>query len=226
MKGCRAFACGAPECAHGWLAHPFYRKDAFRVMSEITVDHPPNWDDLVAEGRKIEAGRNAAHWAHGDLAREVETEYGAKSLERFAADIDLAYNSLRTYRYVAARWENDTRVSNVSWAVHREFAALDDRHELIRSRPTWTTAEARDLVKQRRAVVAEVVAYVDQARNAITAARKVILDVGLDDAKRDQLRIPLRRLDEEVDALNTQVFPGGGGDDGENAEIRDIGEAA
>jgi hypothetical protein len=105
------------------------------------------WEQLVADGRRAISKRN---WLLGDLALEVETGYGKGSLKRYADEIEINYESLKNYRWVAAHWEKVTRVTNVPWAVHRELATLDDRHEVIKITRGWTVASAREYVERQR----------------------------------------------------------------------------
>lgn len=163
------------------------------------------WQELVDEGRRIESGRN---WALGDLALEVQTAYGEQTLERFADEVGVPYESLRDYRFVASRYESALRNAHLAWSVYKTFAPLDDRHDVIGSRPQWTVAAARDFVAHRKSVVREVTEHVDRARLAIADAIRVVTDVGLDAAKREELRPKLQQLADEVGALLTNVFAG------------------
>jgi hypothetical protein len=117
----------------------------------------------------VEAGREARHqadnlqWTEGDLALQVEAlpaderprdpETGefvadeAKTLQRYANDIDIPYNTVRLYRHVAGAWPIDTRVSGVAWGAHHALASQDDRFALIH--PTITVREAEKIVRDR-----------------------------------------------------------------------------
>jgi hypothetical protein len=114
------------------------------------------WDELVAEGRELAAAANGQQWRIGDLALEVAEmrPHGGvpadveTRLNRFSNEIGVPFNTLRDYRRVAARWPEDTRVSSVSFFVHRAFAGLDDRFDLILLR-RWTMRSALEHVAGR-----------------------------------------------------------------------------
>jgi hypothetical protein len=104
-----------------------------------------SWDELVEAGLMTISNHQ---WKLGDLAREVETNYGENSLAKYATALNMEYNTLRRYRDVAKAFpESATRVAD--WSVCRELAAQSDRVELVASKQ-WTVAEARGLVNQRK----------------------------------------------------------------------------
>lgn len=159
------------------------------------------YEQIVAEAQGVESGRN---WRLGDLALEVETSYGDNTLERFATDIGVEYESLRQYRYVASRYENGIRIPNLSWRVHQVFAALDDRAELVASR-RWTVSEARDHVSRRRNVVSDVRPFIDAASHQVDEARRFLADVRCDAAARVELLRELAVLEHRVSQLRTDI---------------------
>ena len=59
-----------------------------------------------------------------------------------AKDIPKEYETLRDYRYVASRYENEDRSSKVSWTIHKVLSGQEDRLELIQERK-WTVRDAR-----------------------------------------------------------------------------------
>lgn len=161
-----------------------------------------DWQELVSEGRRIESGRN---WALGDLALEVQTSYGENTLERFADEIGVSFDSLKQYRFVAARYENGRRLPHLNWSVHQAFAALDDRHDVLASRPVWTVAAARDFVAHRKSVVPELTSLLDKARGTVEEVRRLLADVGVNAAQRHELNQPLRLLVDSLGSLTAQL---------------------
>lgn len=101
-----------------------------------------SWEELVAEGRRLVQEETDLKWSLGDLALRVTKSYGDDSLGKWANAIGIGLSSAQEYRRVASAWEKSTRVENVAWSVHREFASRDDRVELIESRDNWTYREA------------------------------------------------------------------------------------
>lgn len=74
----------------------------------------------------------------------------ADSLRLFAEQIGLSVHTVRTYRWVAARWPKDQRQEGVSFEVHRILASAPDAYELIQHRrPTSGRAAASGAGTQR-----------------------------------------------------------------------------
>lgn len=101
------------------------------------------WQELVQQGIIRDGGRN---WYLGDAALEIAPmgENGAHNgsqdnLRQYADEIGVNYDSLRTYRDVAAAWPPPNRVGGTPWKVHEQ---LKSRKELIRSGMTVTQAAA------------------------------------------------------------------------------------
>lgn len=99
---------------------------------------------LVAQGRDLVEQQTRCQFALGDAALEIEPlqpRGGAHSdpkaelltvseaLEVFAEDVGIPYNTIRTYRWVSARWPAPHRQPRVSHYVHRIFAGVHDDEE-------------------------------------------------------------------------------------------------
>lgn len=100
------------------------------------------WNELVREGIIRDGNRN---WFLGDAALEIapmrdHTGPGngeLKNLRQYADELGIEYNSLMSYRQVAATWPINNRVSNTSWKVHQQLAS---RKDLIK--PEMTVSQA------------------------------------------------------------------------------------
>jgi hypothetical protein len=117
-------------------------------------------NDDVRRGRELVAEESSSRWDLGDLALKVAPmgAHGGKrdgddtakaTLNRFATEIGIAYETLDAYRQVADNWSSGRRV-DLPWSVHRAFASLEDREAVIRSRERWTAREAGEFVRSRR----------------------------------------------------------------------------
>lgn len=99
-------------------------------MSEVVVTvEAANWPLLVEEGIAARDRKDGAQWWLGDLALKVDTteSYGERRLERYASEIGVEYESLKSYRRVAAAYEEGARAPHLSYRHHHELAAREDR---------------------------------------------------------------------------------------------------
>jgi hypothetical protein len=105
----------------------------------------PKYRDLV------ERGKSAAKslWTLGDLARQVETEYGAESLARYAEDVGVPYETLKAARTTARAWP-DEKGRRLSFSASQAMNALPNRFKIAEKRPGLTMAQARELATAYR----------------------------------------------------------------------------
>lgn len=124
-----------------------------------------SYEGLVEAGRAARERIDNVQWIEGDLALQVEALPGderprdpetgefiedqAKTLKRYAQDVDIGYATLKEYRRVAEAWPTTSRLVVVSWGAHQALAGQDDRFDLIRD--GMTRAAARDVVRKRSA---------------------------------------------------------------------------
>ncbi|WP_372411758.1 DUF6192 family protein [Streptomyces luteireticuli] len=107
------------------------------------------FEALVDRSVELVRVMSGCQFALGDIALEIaplrshggdmtlgEDELGVEgSLREFAQAIGLSFHTVRTYRWVAARWPQDQRQEGVSFEVHRILASAPDAYELIKSPP-------------------------------------------------------------------------------------------
>lgn len=181
------------------------------VVTENKIAVQPGterWNKLVSTAVAKDADRN---WFLGDAALEISpmgergTDNGSgANLRQYATEIGIEFNSLRTYRDVAAAWPIPTRVGIVevdgkpvatSWKVHQMLAG---RQELIRPGMTVTQAHVAmgQSIAGRTGPNSTPVERAQQARGALA-----------DPAVREELRrINTARLFE----LEAQAIANGG----------------
>ncbi|MBT2385888.1 DUF6192 family protein [Streptomyces sp. ISL-11] len=119
-------------------------------MSEVIGSVPcERFEALVDWSVELVRVMSGCQFALGDIAPEIaplrshggnmkpeEDELGVKgTLREFAEAIGLSFHTVRTYRWVAARWPKDQRQEGVSFEVHRILASVPDAYELIKSPP-------------------------------------------------------------------------------------------
>jgi hypothetical protein len=114
-----------------------------------------NFDDAVAEGKAIitkieEAERGQLRL--GELADQLETQYGDRTLAKYAEALDIAPCTLKRYRDVYRAWKGKISApGRVSYAVLRELApnASDPEcQEAIRDNLNMTKRAALDLKRK------------------------------------------------------------------------------
>lgn len=106
-------------------------------FTEISLDIEPgmkfeHWERLM---RSLERAEQGIQWYIGDALCYGEREYG----EKYAQVLDahkktgIPIDTLRNYQWVADRVKPVTRVTTLSWAVHREVAPLteDKQREIL-----------------------------------------------------------------------------------------------
>ncbi len=117
------------------------------------------FDDLVDQSVRLVRVMTGCQFTLADIALEIaplrthggnmslgeEDQPGVDGLLRlFAEAIGLSFHTVRTYRWVAARWPKDQRQDGVSFEVHRILASAPDAYELIQHPPVdERTGESR-----------------------------------------------------------------------------------
>jgi hypothetical protein len=115
-------------------------------------------DAAIAEGKEILANVRVAerrYYRLGQLAAGVETQYGKKTLTRFAAKLDISACTLERYRDVYNRWDGaDPPIpapERFSYAVLKELATHGDKPKIIREYEHLTKRKAHALMREYRA---------------------------------------------------------------------------
>ncbi|MGW1365265.1 DUF6192 family protein [Streptomyces chartreusis] len=120
-------------------------------MAEAVGSVPcERFDEMVDQSVELVRVMTGCQFMLGDIALEIaplrthggnmalgqDAELGVEgSLRVFAEAIGLSFHTVRTYRWVAARWPKDQRQEGVSFEVHRILASVPDAYELIRHPP-------------------------------------------------------------------------------------------
>ena len=107
-----------------------------------------SWEDLVLAGVDARRQHDTTQWDLGDLALLVEVKFGDHSLERYAGDIGVEYDTLKDYRMVARAFELGVRTPNLTWWHHRRVAGREDRLSWLKQAAEhgWSTRKLQDEV--------------------------------------------------------------------------------
>lgn len=123
-------------------------------VSETALQLPSklSFDEWEGVGRTLGQIEKAVQWWIGDWLNYGERVYG----ERYAQAMDvtgLEYNTLATYAWVAREVETSRRREHLSFAHHREVAALEPPKQeswLMEAEDSeWSRNRLRDEIKGR-----------------------------------------------------------------------------
>jgi hypothetical protein len=101
------------------------------------------YDAAVAEARQIIATAESGRMRLGELAAQVETNYGESSLKAFAKDIGMALCTLQRSRSIWRAWAEISATPPKLYSVAQELQAHPDRAQIITDNPNITVREAR-----------------------------------------------------------------------------------
>jgi len=110
----------------------------------IIVKGDPTSEEYDEAFRRLSMIESATAWWYGDLANAREKKYG--SLRELAEKLEINYNSLHSYQYVATAYPTlDIRISSVSFVHHQVAAPLEDRLEWLQRAADegWTTKQLK-----------------------------------------------------------------------------------
>jgi hypothetical protein len=146
-----------------------------------------SFDAAVDEGKRILAKIDEAERGQlrlGELADKLETQYGDRTLAKYAEALDIAPCTLKRYRDVYRAWKGKISApGRVSYAVLRELAPNADNpecQEFIRANPDITKRKAHDLkrkLKGTEEVKAQETKEEAEAAEALRETKKWFSDV-------------------------------------------------
>ena len=118
---------------------------------EAAVRPKIDWNDAVHEGKAIvelDKANQLNQLRLGELADEVEAEYGKKKLAEFAQAIGVAACTLKRRRTTYRAWKGAAPPR--LYSVAQDLAAHPDRAEIVAENPNITTREARQKAKAHK----------------------------------------------------------------------------
>jgi hypothetical protein len=128
-----------------------------------------SWDDAVEEGKRLVASLESDQMRLGQIADELEPEYGESTLARYAQAIGTNVNTLQNYRSVYRTWHQDLSVKSVpKFSVAKALVSHPDRVKIVEERPDITEREAKEEAKKLKAEQATYETYTDQSIHKLT----------------------------------------------------------
>jgi hypothetical protein len=124
------------------------RADEFRAkLDELERQNiSSNYEQYVAQGLQARKNLHASQWVLGALARNVEIEYGKRTLQKYAKDIGVEYGTLRNYRATFEAWLNAAgRPEN--FAIATALNSHPDRYQVVARFPKLTFRQAREIMR-------------------------------------------------------------------------------
>jgi hypothetical protein len=88
------------------------------------------YDDLLIRGRSLQRMVSSHQIEIGELADQVDTQYGQETLLQYAADIGIDYATLKNYRTTYRSWKNEPRRPK-SYSVARILNRYPHKQELL-----------------------------------------------------------------------------------------------
>ena len=114
----------------------------------LTVIGKPTEEEYEEAFRRLSYIDSAIAWWWGDLANARERHYG--SLKELAEKLEIDYESLRKYQYIAGRYEMWNRFHNLSFKHHMIAAPLEDRYEWLQKAKgnKWSTRQLQAEIRK------------------------------------------------------------------------------
>jgi hypothetical protein len=97
-----------------------------------------DWDALVEEGKRLLGD----YWRLGDLACQVQKDYGKNSIAQYAENIGENLFTLMGWRTTALAWP-DKKTRPRKFSLGRSLNAHPHRVEIVMQNPNMTASEAR-----------------------------------------------------------------------------------
>lgn len=93
-------------------------------------DRAFTWDEAVTRATILHSYVESSQLKLGKLASLVNTRYGEHSLEQFAKDTEIPFETLKRYRSVWRAWGNQPRVP-ARYSVARALARIPDKERVF-----------------------------------------------------------------------------------------------
>jgi len=160
------------------------------------------WDDHVRQGREARERRDGAQWTLGDLAASVETTYGDASIQKYAEEVGIPYDTLRRYRDVARRFPESARHRALSFGHHQSVASLDDPAPWLRmaAHGGWSVSRLREEIERTRREAEEL------ARAAATESSREDEATVNEPVRIEKTREAVAARRQEIARLNQQGY--------------------
>lgn len=99
------------------------------------------WEALVSSALEAREARDNAQWILGDIAIEVERNYGSSALTAFAQEIHVNKNTFRRYKLVSKAFPPEKRIDLLSHRHHLILSAREDRDQWLKlaADNNWST---------------------------------------------------------------------------------------
>jgi hypothetical protein len=117
------------------------RAVADKLQIKLDKASPAAYRDLVKQGKVLIEEQVNINWKLGELASQVDKEYGSGKLQDFADDIDVNYSTLKNCRttFLAYPEKARRRAFSVCSALNPHPRRLD----ILEKNPSLTTRQAR-----------------------------------------------------------------------------------
>jgi hypothetical protein len=127
------------------------------ATTDTTATTPDNtitcikYEAAVSEGKEILARSKRDQLRLGELAANVETKYGDRTLANFAKELGISPCTLERHRSAYLAWQKPA-ARPVSYAVMPALQDHPNRYDIVVENPKLTEAEARKLMRPHKDV--------------------------------------------------------------------------
>jgi hypothetical protein len=119
------------------------------------------FEDWQSVGQTLQVIAGASLWWIGDWYLFGEDRFGESAAQAIGDDTGYSARTVQQAAWVSSRFPISSRLESVPWSTHMALAAVEDESERVRilelaAKERWTREQARERVRNRKAVVPAV----------------------------------------------------------------------
>jgi hypothetical protein len=135
------------EAAHLKSLELRAKLDAMGGETKPAAD-PARYRALVKQGKALLEEQDNVNWKLGELASQVDKEYGQDKLKEFADELGVSTSSLKDCRTTYIAWPEKAR--RPAFSIARALNPHPRKFEIVEKKPDITFREAREKMQEYR----------------------------------------------------------------------------
>jgi len=123
---------------------------SFEVLpNALIVRGKPSEEEYEYAFNKIKKIEGATQWWVGDLALAYEKQKGYGKLQTLSDEVGYKYNTVKTYKYVADKYEMYNRLYNLQWDHYRIAASEEDKLKWLKKAEenNWRPGQLQNAIR-------------------------------------------------------------------------------